>query len=347
MRATYFLAVWLLTSMWTALAAETADNLQMVNLGDFQLESGEIIHDLKIGYRTLGELNTSKSNAILFPTWFTGTTEDLVERVIGEGLLDPSKFFVILVDALGDGISSSPSNSTAQPHMQFPRFTIRDMVRSQHRLVTEVIGVSHLKAVMGISMGGMQTFEWIVSYPNFMDKAVPIHGSPKLSFYDLLLWTAEVRAIQNDPAWAEGEYSSPPLNGMKTVAAINSLAVTTPEYVVNENDPADFTEALGKTEQSIIQGFDANNWIRQGQAMMDHDIFARFEGSMEKAAAAVRAEVLVVVGSHDHMVTPQPALEFAQYLFAPVVELSSSCGHLSVWCEMENVSQIISRFLEK
>jgi len=333
--------------MWTVQSTEAADSLQTASLGDFQLVNGEVIRDLKIGYRTLGELNRSKSNAVLFPTWFTGTTADLVERVIGEGLLDPSKFFVILVDALGDGVSSSPSNSVAQPHMQFPRFTIRDMVHSQHKLVTEVLGIPHLRAVMGISMGGMQTFEWIVSYPNFMDKAVPIHGSPRLSSYDLLLWTAEVRAIQNDPAWAEGEYSSPPLNGMKTVAAINSLAVTTPEYVIDENDPADFDEFLGKTEQSIIQGFDANNWIRQAQAMMDHDVFARFEGSMEKAAAAVRAEVLVVVGSQDHMVTPQPALEFAQQLFAPVVEIPSSCGHLSVWCEMESTTRTISQFLEK
>jgi homoserine O-acetyltransferase len=347
MRTTHFLAAWLLTSMWTVQSTEAAESLQTASLGDFQLVNGEVIRDLKIGYRTLGELNRSKSNAILFPTWFTGTTADLVERVIGEGLLDPSKFFVILVDALGDGVSSSPSNSVAQPHMQFPRFTIRDMVHSQHKLVTEVLGIPHLKAVMGISMGGMQTFEWIVSYPNFMDKAVPIHGSPRLSSYDLLLWTAEVRAIQNDPAWAEGEYSSPPLNGMKTVAAINSLAVTTPEYVIDENDPADFDEFLGKTEQSIIQGFDANNWIRQAQAMMDHDVFARFEGSMEKAAAAVRAEVLVVVGTQDHMVTPQPALEFAQHLFAPVVEIPSSCGHLSLWCEMESTTRTISQFLEK
>jgi homoserine O-acetyltransferase len=318
-----------------------------VRLGDFQLENGELIRDLKIGYRTLGELNAEKSNAILFPTWFTGTTEDLVNRVIGEGLLDPSTSFLILVDALGNGISSSPSNSASQPNMQFPRFTIRDMVRSQHKLVTEVIGISHLKAVMGISMGGMQTFEWVVSYPDFMDKAVPIHGSPRLSSYDLLLWTAEVRAIQNDPAWAGGEYTSPPLDGMRTVAAINSLALTTPEFVVEETDPAMFKDFLVKTEQSIIDGFDANNWIRQAQAMMDHNIFSRFEGSMKKAAAAVQAEVLIVVGSHDHMVTPQPSLEFAQHLFAPVLELSSSCGHLSIWCEMNKASPIISQFLKE
>jgi homoserine O-acetyltransferase len=316
-------------------------------LGDFTLESGEVIEDLKIGYRTFGELNADKSNAVLFPTWFTGTTADLVEWVGPGKLVDPSKHFVILVDAIGDGVSTSPSNSTTQPGMRFPRFTILDMVRSQHALLTRELGIGHLRAVMGVSMGGMQSFQWVVAYPGFVDRAVPIHGSPLLTSYDRFLWTATIRAIKADPAWNGGDYSSPPATGLKTVAAIVPLARSTRDAVVEETPPTEFAKLLGTLDEGIITGFDANNWIRQAEAMMALDVSAEFGGSMEKAAATVEADVLVVVGLRDHMVAPQPALDFAERLFAPVVELGGACGHLAIWCEEAEAFPVIARFLEE
>jgi homoserine O-acetyltransferase len=337
----------LVLGAWSVASAAQAQGAQrFAELGDFTLESGEVIRDLRIGYRTFGELNPERANAVLFPTWFTGTTADLVERVVGK-LVDPSRHFVILVDAIGDGVSTSPSDSDEQPGMRFPQFTILDMVRSQHALLTRELGISHLRAVMGVSMGGMQSFQWAVSYPDFMDKVVPIHGSPLLSSYDRLLWTAEIRAIKADPKWSGGDYESPPVDGLKTVAAINSLARTTPEMVVGEAGPAEFFKFLEEAEKGVIEGFDANNWIRQAEAMMALDVSAGFGGSMEKAAAAVRADVLVVVGTRDHMVTPQPALEFAERLFAPVVELEGACGHLAIWCEQDEAFPVIARFLEE
>ncbi len=316
-------------------------------LGDFRLESGEVIRDLTIGYRTFGELNAERSNAVLFPTWFTGTTAELIEQEVPRKLVDSSRYFVILVDAIGDGVSTSPSNSVEQPGMHFPRFTIADMVRSQHAVLAGHLGIEHLRAVMGVSMGGMQTFQWVVSYPGFMDKAVPIAGSTRLSSYDRLLWTAEIRAIKADPSWNGGDYESPPVDGLRAVAAINSLALTTPEKVVGETSPAEFFDFLEQAERGVLEGFDANNWIRQAEAMLDHDVSASFAGSMEKAAAAVEADVLVVVGTRDHMVTPQPALEFAEHLFAPVVALDSPCGHLAIWCEQDEAFPLIARFLEE
>jgi homoserine O-acetyltransferase/O-succinyltransferase len=180
------------------------------DLGDFKLESGAVIRDCRIGYHTLGKLNDDKSNAVLWPTWFTGSSEQLAPLVGPDGYVDSSRFFVILVDALGNGVSSSPSNSSVQPHMDFPVFTIGDMVNTQHRLLTEKLGINHLRAVMGISMGGMQTFQWIVSYPEFMDKAVAIVGSPRLTAYDLLLWRSEASAIEEDKDWNGGNYSTKP-----------------------------------------------------------------------------------------------------------------------------------------
>ena len=119
----------------TALHAADAPPLQVAELGDFQLASGAVIRDARIGYRTAGELNADRSNAVLFPTWFTGTSEDLFTSD-AVGAVDMSRFFLIAVDALANGTSSSPSNSARQPKGEFPRLTIGDMVRSQHLAVT-------------------------------------------------------------------------------------------------------------------------------------------------------------------------------------------------------------------
>jgi homoserine O-acetyltransferase len=328
-------------------ASLAAQELKRAPLGNFKLENGETIRHLQISYRTVGTLNASKSNAILWPTWFTGTSTQLLGFVGPDKLLDPSKYFVILVDALGDGVTTSPSNSVDQPHMRFPEFTIRDMVNAEYQLATEVLGLQHLRAVMGISMGGMQTFQWIVAYPGFMDKAVPIVGSPKLTSYDLLLWTAEEHAIEADAAWNHGDYASTPVAGMSAAADIHSLNLTTPAYRVAQTPPRDFPEFLAKTEQDTLKSFDANDWIRQLQAMMAQDVSKPFGESMEKAASAVRAQVLVVPATQDHMVNPAPALDFAKLIHAQTFELTSDCGHLSPGCEEKELDSAIQEFLEK
>src|SRR5262249_54888215 len=162
-----------------------------------------------LGYRTLGKLNADKSNAILWPTWLGGRTADLLQYIGPRNVVDSEKYFVILVDSLGNGISTSPSNSSSQPNMSFPEFTIRDMVESEYRLVTEVLGLTHLHAVMGLSMGGMQTFEWAIAYPAFMDVAIPMAGSLQSTSYDKLLWTSEIDALELDPAWNNGNPKEP------------------------------------------------------------------------------------------------------------------------------------------
>lgn len=319
--------------------------LKFANLGDFRLESGEVIRECRIGYRIFGNLNSERSNAVLFPTWFTGTSQELAGNIGPGKVVDSGTYYVIAVDALGDGVSISPSNSVPQPRLHFPRFSIGDMVESQHRLLTEHLHLSHVHAVIGISMGGMQTFQWMLAYPAFMDRAIPIVGSPKLTPYDLLLWEAEKHAIEEAAEWKGGDYSDRPAKAMATVSNIHNLALSTPEHYIELNRGGDFAEKLAAAEDETLRGFDTNNWYRQLEAMIGLNIYRAFGDDPARAAAAVRAKATVVVATHDHMVNPGPGLEFARLIHAEIVELESNCGHLSPSCELPKLSAAVARGL--
>jgi homoserine O-acetyltransferase len=321
-----------------------AQEQQFADLGDLRLESGEVLQDCRIGYRTLGTLNADKSNAILFPTWAGGKSEQLVGNVGPGKMADSSKYYVILADALSNGVSSSPSNSTKQPRMRFPRITIRDMVEAEHILLTRVLGITHVRAVMGISMGGMQTFQWMAAHPDFMDKAIPIVGSPRLGAYDLVHWQAQIDAIVNDPAWHGGDYTSNPARAADYEFA--NILLTTPDRYNRTHTREQAMKELAEARASS-GGTDANNKIRQTEAMMALNVAAPFGDSLEKAAAVVKAKVLVIVGRRDHTVTPGPAIEFARLLHAELLELDDECGHQYGYCEDERVQKAIADFVDR
>ena len=323
----------------------SAQDLQFAQLGDFKLENGQVIRDCRIGYRTFGKLNEARSNAIIFPTWAGGTTEYL-KGSIGPGkLVDSNLYFVIAVDALANGVSSSPSNSKLQPRMSFPNVTLRDSVNTQYELVTRVLKLNHVKAVVGISMGGMQTFQWIVAYPNFMDEGIPIVGSPRLAPYDLLLWQSQLDGIMNDRNWNNGDYTVNPARSPEY--EFGALLLTTPDHFNKEMTREKVVDALEKAREAQGGGFDANDKVRQVQAMMALDVSAPFGGSLEQAAARVKAKVFIVVARLDHVVTPAPALEFAQLLHAKVMVLEGDCGHLATACEANKLNPAVNEFLKQ
>ncbi|PYT82507.1 MAG: hypothetical protein DMG40_05745 [Acidobacteria bacterium] len=329
----------------TAQPAQAEGAQQFAEMGDFRLQNGGVIHDFRLGYRTLGKLNAEKSNAILWPSWLGGRSQDLLPSVGPDKWVDSTRYFVILVDAIGDGVTSSPSNSTKQPLLKFPEFTIRDMVESEHRLATDVLHLSGLRAVMGISMGGMQTFEWGVAYPDFMDLLIPIVGSPQSTSYDKLLWTAQIDAIELDPAWNHGNPTRPMDRSLGLVEEIGSMNLTSPAYRVAHTKPDGLDELLAQIRNAAKgNGGNACDRIRQRQAIMALDIPKELGvTTLKQAAAKVHAKLLVVVSPEDHMVTPEPAEEFAAAAGAPLVKLDSPCGHLSPSCI--SVGPTVARFL--
>jgi len=146
---------------------------QRYEIGDLKLESGEVIKDFSISYVTHGKLNEKKSNAILMVTAISGN-HHRIDFLIGPGkALDTQRYFIVATDAIGNGLTTSPSNSKTQHGTAFPHFTIRDMVQSEW-LLMQHLGIAHVVAVAGASMGGMQTLQWGVSHPDYMDALVAL-----------------------------------------------------------------------------------------------------------------------------------------------------------------------------
>jgi homoserine O-acetyltransferase len=248
------------------------------------------------------------------------------------------------MDAIGNGVTTSPSNSKNQPILKFPTFTIRDMVESEHRLLTEVLHISHLRAVMGISMGGMQTFEWAVTYPEFMDAAIPMAGSPQSTSYDKLLWTSQIDALELDPAWNNGHPTAPLTRGFAVSEEIGQMALTSPAYRVAHTTPKDFDTYLAELKKHAVEDAGvAGDQIRQRQAIISLDIPGELELTLAEVAKKVRAKLLVIVSPQDHMVNPTPAQQFAAAIGAPVITLDSPCGHIALDCI--SVGPTVAKFL--
>lgn len=318
-----------------------AQEQQFANIGDLKLQNGGVIRNCRVGYRTFGKLAADKSNVIVFPTWASGTTEQL-QGSIGPGrLIDSSTYFVVAIDALSNGVSSSPSNSRLQSRMRFPKFTLRDTVESQHRLLTQVLKIDRAKAIVGISMGGMQVFQWLVTYPNFMEKAIPIVGTPRPAPYDFMHWQAQMEALMRDRDWRRGNYSVNPARAVDF--AFGELLLTTPTDYNRRKTREQVLADLAKAQHE--KRFDANDKIRQVQAMLELDVSREFGGSMDRAAQAVKAKVLVVVAKFDHVVTPGPASEFATLLGANLLSFDGDCGHLATACESQRLNKAVADFL--
>ena len=276
---------------------------QLYNEGDLKLESGEAIKDFSISYVTHGTLNEKKSNAILMVTALGGN-HHRIDFMIGPGkALDPDKYFIICADAIGNGFSTSPSNSKAQPRMSFPKYAIRDMVESQYRLLKEKFGIEHVIAVIGPSMGGMQTLQWGVSHPDFMDALVAIVPLAKTPAWSVAVVETTRKAIMNDPAWRDGSYETPPEKGVRLWRDIlNLLSARTPDmYAAQFKNGMDALPWMESQEVAAMKAFDANDYIYQTWAYERHDVGATppFGGDTAKALASIKAKTLILTGTKD------------------------------------------------
>src|SRR5580765_5006737 len=188
---------------------------------NFKTESGVTLPKAIIVYGTYGHLNADRSNAVLLPSHYMANHHGY-EWLIGPGLsLDTTKLFLVATELFGNGHSSSPSN-TAEPYHgpRFPVMTIRDNVEAVHRLLVDDLKITHVRAVIGFSMGAQQAFQWSVSYPSFADRVVATSGTAKTYGHGIVRLEGQIAALTADPTFNKGDYTAPPKKGMEAFGMV-------------------------------------------------------------------------------------------------------------------------------
>lgn len=313
----------------------------VVSLGTCRLAGGATIQDCRIAYRAFGRLNQARTNAVLILTWLLGRSEDWLPLLGRDAYVDTTRFYALVVDAFGDGQSSSPSNTPTDARAAFRELTIADMVEAQHRLLVEHLKLSQLHGVIGISMGGMQAFEWAVRYPTFVEVVIPIMSSPQLASFDQLLWTTTLSELESGRALRASDDSV-----WTQLTRLLTLFLRTPQ-AVNESGSASVATQVAKEAGALRQTWFLEDYAAQLRATLRHDVAARFGGDLSRAAREVRARMLVIFSWDDHMVTAGSAVAFAKYARADTLSLSSPCGHTASVCEQARIGVAVREFLAR
>ncbi|HEY3779178.1 MAG TPA: alpha/beta fold hydrolase [Rhizomicrobium sp.] len=273
-------------------------------IGKFRFQSGETLPALRLHYTTLGKpvrnAQGEVQNAVLILHGTGGDGHQFLRPQFAGvlfkpgGLLDPARMFVILPDDIGHGKSSKPSDGL---RAHFPHYDYFDMVAAEHALVTEGLGVNHLRLVMGTSMGCMHSFMWGEAWPRFMDALMPLACLPVQIAGRNRMWREMIiEAIRKDPAWAGGDYRTEPVQALRTTTDLLLIAGSAPLQMQKSMPTRDAADAwLGKTEAREISSLDANDMLYAVDSSRDYDPSA----ALDKIAAPV-----MWVNSADDFINP-------------------------------------------
>jgi homoserine O-acetyltransferase len=312
-----FLLTLILSIGMSAHAQETPQSGSWI-VKDFKFHTGEVLPELRLNYTTLGD---PKNEAVLILHGTTGSGAGMLGAAFGGELfgpgqiLDAKRYFVILPDAIGTGKSSKPSDGL---RAKFPAYNYDDMVSAQHRLVTEHLGIRHLRLVLGNSMGGMQTWMWAMKYPDMMDIAVPMASLPSaMSGRNWMLRRMLTESIRKDPLWMGGNYKEPPPS-WQFASVFYSTATSGGNQGLQKIAPtSDKGDALLKQRLTPPLAGDANDHLFQWESSKDYDPSADLE--------RIKATVLVINSADDERNPPElgildkalPRIKNAKALISP------------------------------
>ena len=275
---------------------------------NFKTESGVILPQARVVYGTYGHLNAAKNNVILLPSHYMADYHGY-EWLIGAGhVLDVSKDFLVATELFGNGHSSSPSNTPEPYHgPRFPVTTIRDNVAAVHRLLTEELHITHLKAIIGFSMGAQQAFQWAVSYPDFADRIVATAGTAKTYPHGFVRLEGQIAALTADAAFQNGDYTTPPKKGLEAFGVVWTAWLFSQEWWRKElwregaKPGTTFESVLNEFRTNFIPGADANDLILQARTWEKHDVGATpgFGGDVGKALGSIKAQFLYMPSETD------------------------------------------------
>lgn len=312
-----------------------ADGYQIFELGSVPLQMGGILHDAKLAFRTYGTLNASSDNAVLLPTFYTGSHERN-EGFFGPGrAIDPARHFIVSINLFGNGLSTSPSNASASQHgPSFPKITLFDNVRCQYLLLTQGLGVKRLALVAGWSMAGCQAYHWGAIYPEMVDAIVPFCASAKTSPHNFVFLEGVKAALMADQSWQGGRYSSPPVAGLKAFGRVYAgwaYSQTFFRQGLYRNLGYDTIEdLLVDWELDHVKNWDANNLLAKLWSWQKADISANnlYRQDFSKALAAIRARAILIPCAQDLYFPPADnAIEAQSMPRAELRVFDSPFGH--------------------
>jgi homoserine O-acetyltransferase/O-succinyltransferase len=327
---------------------------ELHDIGNLDLEEGGTIRSCKLAVATFGSLNAARDNAILIPTWYSGTSKIMEQVYIGKGrALDPGKHFIIVINQIGNGLSTSPHNTPPPGGMgNFPRVRIGDDVRAQHKLVTETFGLTSLALVVGGSMGAQQTYEWAVRYPDMVKRAAPIAGTAKNTVHDFLFTETLADAITSDPGFAGGFYKSPAdvREGLLRHAKMWAVMGWSTEFFQQQRH-----RALGFSSQddfiinfmyAYFAAMDPNDLLCMAWKWQRGDVSRHTGGDLRAALARIKALTFVMPMSSD-MFFPVADCQ-AEWRLIPNAEfrpIETIDGHLALFGADPNVLAQLDRHL--
>ncbi|NCR15928.1 MAG: alpha/beta fold hydrolase [Microcystis aeruginosa LL13-03] len=329
-------------------------SIEIFELGDFRLLSGFTLPNAKLAYKTHGSLNTARDNAILFPHFLAGSPESL-EMYIGEDRpLDPRKYFIILPGIFCGGLSSSPNNTPAPFNAgAFPATLIADDVIAQHRLLTEKFRIEELQLVLGWSVGGLQTYEWAVRFPDMVKRIASIASAPKPSPWTLLwLRTVIEEPLTSHPAWNNGFYTDLQAlqSGLRRLG--HGAAMTIPQVGFYRDEVwrslgfASMDDFVSRFWEAFWLPLDPNNLVAQSRKTRAAD--PSDSGDLAAALGRIKAKTFVFAFTGDRMFQPEECKLDAQRISnAQFREIGGVSGHLTTFSLTQRDREVMDEIVRE
>ncbi len=273
-------------------------------ISNFKTESGVTLPQARIVYGTYGHLNAAKDNAVLLPSHYMANLRGYEWLIGSDRALDSSKLFLVATELFGNGRSSSPSNTPGPFHgPRFPVTTIRDNVEAVHRLLTEELKITHLRAVVGFSMGAQQAFQWAVSYPTFADRIVATSGTAKTYGHGVVRLEGQIAALTADAAFQGGDYTAEPAKGLEAFGMVWAAWLYSQEWWRRELWRTPSVTTFEQAMNSFRTRFraDANDYILQARTWQRHNVGTTpgFNGDVERALKSIKVPLLYMPSETD------------------------------------------------
>lgn len=311
------------------------DDYFTFDAGNVVLQSGMTLRGAKLAYQTYGRLDADKSNVILYMTSFAAHHSD-IDWMVGPGkALDTDKYFVIIPNLFGNGLSSSPSNATEPFNgTRWPNFTITDNVRVQHRLLTEHFGIRALRLACGWSMGGLQAYHWAALFPSMVERLVVLCGAARCSPHNEVFLEGVRATLTADSAYENGTFVRRPERGLRAMGRSYAAMAMSQTFYRNEmwrraghSSLEDFV--VSSWEANFLRR-DANNllahlWTWQHANIADNELY---KGDFEAALRAITAKALIMPGDTDlYFQVEDNRLEVEHMRDARLLPIRSDWGH--------------------